>query len=142
MLKMLALEINQTTYPIAAGFLGGGFLAVPEIDTYGCYVVINEIVAPTARPVNGRGPRLIRSSSPRRYREDRSITFENTWYEKETFEVEYSVGRPIVSYSPFLEVVRKSEEDIRKYYQEKGLGHGDHRTNCACEGQCEFCHDC
>lgn len=136
MLKMLALKIDKDTYPIAAGFLGGGFLAIPEADTYGGVVVINQIVAPVARPVNGRG-RVLYAGGSRRHREDRSITFENTWYEEETFNAEYIVNTTSSAAPSFWEISRKPEAEIQKYYQGKVR---DFSESCPCEGNCEYCH--
>lgn len=139
MIQMLALEITEKTYPIAAGFLGGGFLAVPEKDTYGCVVIINEIVTPVARPKGSQGPRIM-YGGPRRYRDDRSISFENTWFERETFDAEYDVNGTTGGVISFWDITRKSEEEIQKYYAEKTKETGTHQGVCRCGGECDYCH--
>lgn len=141
MLQMLALEINEKTYPIAAGFLGGGFIAVPEKDTYGGIVVINQILAPMSRPVSGGRPRPMFVGGSRRYRDDRSISFENTWFERETFDAEYNVEGTTGGVISFWDITRKPEEEIQKYYATKAreAGYSD-ASVCQCGGECECCH--
>jgi hypothetical protein len=140
MIQMLALQIDQTTYPIAAGFLGGGFLAVPEKDTYGGIVVINQIIAPTVRPVGARNPRIMYSGGGRRYRDERSITFENTWFERETFDAEFNVEGTTGGVISFWEIARKPEAEIQEYYSKKTKELGGHQAECRCGGECDYCH--
>ena len=45
-IPMMAMQINEVTYPIAVACLPGGFAAnYKESETYGCYLVINEMEA-------------------------------------------------------------------------------------------------
>jgi hypothetical protein len=96
MLQMKALVINENTYPIAAALLKGGFLTVPEEETYGCIVVINQVVSQfgeTRQPITGSGAARRARFLPVRTRyagSDRAISFENSWYDKETFEAEFT----------------------------------------------------
>jgi hypothetical protein len=140
MIQMLALKISKHTYPIAAGFLNAGFLAVPEADTYGCVVVINQIQAPEAKPISGARPRVMYSGtgSRRRNFDERTITFENSWYDEETFNAEFTIDTTSDGSPGFWEITRKPEAEIKKYYSE--IYPEDQQTRCQCEGQCEYCH--
>jgi hypothetical protein len=139
MLQTLALKIDKHTYPIAAALLNGGFLAIPEKDTYGNVVVINQIIAPQPNLITAGGRRRPHISyGPIRHLDSRSITFENSWYEEETFNAEYTVDTTSNGAPGFWVVSRKPEAEIQKFYKEKLRQEGGNA--CACDGQCEYCH--
>lgn len=127
MIQTKALVINEKTYPIAVALLKGGFLTVPEEETYGCVVVINQIVGQYDKPVSGPGAaRRVRygaqgrlSYPGRRIGEDRSITFENVWYDEETFNAEWAMLDEQEPTGSFWNVKRKPEPDYSAYDQDE-----------------------
>ena len=81
----MAVKINKKTYPIAVACLAPGFLGVPMKESFGCYLVINE-VRHVAFPRQWTGPSVTRVLEQE---DKRTITLENSWMEKSMFEREW-----------------------------------------------------
>lgn len=137
MLQIKALVINEANYPIAAALLPSEFLLVPEKDTYGCIVVINQPIGHAPGPISGRGSaRRDRLGggrmpyAPRRAPEGRSITFDNSWFDEETFHAEWAITEDWAT-DRFINVERRPMDDKNQKNIE-----GDGGCSCQCEAAC------
>ena len=74
--QTMATRINSQNLPLVQACLAEGFLNVPPVNSYGCYLVINEIVQQmdsTGRPL-------------------RTFAIDNSWYKEDAF---FELYRPL-----------------------------------------------